>query len=143
GEARVAPLRAVDTTTLTIPAAPPATGRLRLVTAGVTTPEKTGAWMGAPLWLDRPPPPGWRAPGAGAAGLPPARAARHPAGGGAVSAGESRGHPPGNWASRVARCRATGRCHRAGRVRLRPCRRAAAHPAVRGGTGWRGTGRRG
>jgi hypothetical protein len=51
-EARVAPLRAVDTTTLTIPAAPPATGRLRLITAGVTTPGGTGAWVGAPLWLD-------------------------------------------------------------------------------------------
>jgi Diol dehydratase reactivase ATPase-like domain/DD-reactivating factor swiveling domain len=56
GEARVAPLRAVDTTTLTIPAAPPATGRLRLLTAGVATPGGTGAWVGAPLWLDRPPP---------------------------------------------------------------------------------------
>ena len=55
-EARVAPLRAVDTTTLTIPAAPPATGRLRLLTAGVATPGGTGAWVGAPLWLDRPPP---------------------------------------------------------------------------------------
>jgi hypothetical protein len=53
-EARVAPLRAVDTTTLTIPAAPPATGRLRLIAAGVTTPGGTGAWVGAPLWLDRP-----------------------------------------------------------------------------------------
>jgi hypothetical protein len=56
GEARVAPLRAVDTTTLTIPAAPPATGRLRLLTAGVATPGGTGAWVGAPLWLDRPRP---------------------------------------------------------------------------------------
>jgi Diol dehydratase reactivase ATPase-like domain/DD-reactivating factor swiveling domain len=54
-EARVAPLRAVDTTTLTIPAAPPATGRLRLIAAGVTTPGGTGAWVGAPLWLDSPP----------------------------------------------------------------------------------------
>jgi hypothetical protein len=56
-EARVAPLRAVDTTTLTIPAAPPATGRLRLLTAGVATPGGTGAWVGIPLWLDRPLPP--------------------------------------------------------------------------------------
>jgi hypothetical protein len=54
-EARVAPLRAVDTTTLTIPAAPPATGRLRLIAAGVTTPGGTGAWVGAPLWLDSAP----------------------------------------------------------------------------------------
>ena len=55
-QARVAPLRAVDTTTLTIPPAPPDTGRLRLLTAGVTTPGGSGAWVGAPLWLDRPPP---------------------------------------------------------------------------------------
>jgi Diol dehydratase reactivase ATPase-like domain/DD-reactivating factor swiveling domain len=53
-EARVAPLRAVDTTTLTIPAAPPATGRLRLIAAGVATPGGTGAWAGVPLSLDRP-----------------------------------------------------------------------------------------
>src|SRR5215469_16460751 len=74
GEARVAPLRAVDTTTLTIPAAPPATGRLRLITAGVTTPGGTGAWVGAPLWLDRPLPPVWSAPRTGVAGVPPAAA---------------------------------------------------------------------
>jgi hypothetical protein len=55
-QARVAPLRAVDLATLTIPAAPPATGRLRLVTAGVATPGGAGAWAGAPLWLDRLPP---------------------------------------------------------------------------------------
>ena len=54
-EARVAPLRAVDTTTMTIPPAPPPTGRLRLLTAGVATPGGAGAWVGAPLWLDRPP----------------------------------------------------------------------------------------
>ena len=67
-EARVAPLRAVDTTTLTIPAAPPATGRLRLLAAGVTTPGGTGAWVGAPLWLDRSLPPVWSPP---PAGVPP------------------------------------------------------------------------
>jgi hypothetical protein len=65
-EARVAPLRAVDTTTLTIPAAPPATGRLRLIAAGVTTPGGTGAWVGAPLWLDG------SSPAAPSAGQPPA-----------------------------------------------------------------------
>ena len=58
-QARVAPLRAVDTTTLTIPAAPPATGRLRLIAAGVATPGGAGAWAGVPLWLDRPLPPAW------------------------------------------------------------------------------------
>jgi Diol dehydratase reactivase ATPase-like domain/DD-reactivating factor swiveling domain len=53
-QAVVAPLRAVDTTTLAIPPAPPATGRLRVLTAGVATPGGSGAWVGAPLWLDRP-----------------------------------------------------------------------------------------
>src|SRR5215470_4130023 len=67
-QARVAPLRAVDTTTLTIPAAPPATGRLRLLAAGVTTPGGTGAWVGAPLWLDRSLPPVGSPP---PAGVPP------------------------------------------------------------------------
>ena len=57
-QARVAPLRAADTTTLTIPAAPPATGRLRLIAAGVATPGGAGAWAGVPLWLDRALPPG-------------------------------------------------------------------------------------
>jgi len=61
-EARVAPLRAVDTTTMTIPPAPPPTGRLRLLTAGVATPGGAGAWVGAPLWLDRPPRPRAGAP---------------------------------------------------------------------------------
>ena len=75
GEARVAPLRAVDTTTLTIPASPPATGRLLLIAAGVTTPGGTGAWVGAPLWLDRPLSPVWSASRAGAAGVSPAGAA--------------------------------------------------------------------
>jgi Diol dehydratase reactivase ATPase-like domain/DD-reactivating factor swiveling domain len=68
-QARVAPLRAVDTTTMTIPPAPPVTGRLRLLTAGVATPGGSGAWAGVPLWLDRPLPPGWPA-GAPAAGPP-------------------------------------------------------------------------
>jgi len=80
-EARVAPLRAVDTTTLTIPAAPPATGRLRLLAAGVTTPGGTGAWVGAPLWLDRSLPPVWSPPPAGVppSAEPAALAAQGPA----------------------------------------------------------------
>src|SRR5689334_20672440 len=84
-EARVAPLRAVDTTTLAIPAAPPATGRLRLIAAGVATPGGAGAWAGVPLWLDRP--------------LPPARAGRIPA-----ATGEARhaGAAPGPDAGRTA-----------------------------------------
>jgi hypothetical protein len=66
-EARVAPLRAVDTTTMTIPPPPPDTGRLRLLTAGVATPGGSGACVGAPLWLDRPLPPA-RVAGPGPAG---------------------------------------------------------------------------
>src|SRR5215468_4001904 len=73
-QARVAPLRAVDTTTLTIPAAPPVTGRLRLIAAGVATPGGTGAWAGVPLWLDRPLPPAWAGP------VPPPAVAMVPAG---------------------------------------------------------------
>jgi Diol dehydratase reactivase ATPase-like domain/DD-reactivating factor swiveling domain len=51
-EARIAPLRAVDTTTLTVPAIPPSTGRLRLLAAGVATPGGSGSCVGVPLWLD-------------------------------------------------------------------------------------------
>jgi Diol dehydratase reactivase ATPase-like domain/DD-reactivating factor swiveling domain len=51
-QARIAPLRAVTTSTLTIPETPPSTGRLRLLTAGVPTPGGTGAWVGVPVWLD-------------------------------------------------------------------------------------------
>ena len=53
-EARIAPLRAVDTTTLTVPAVPPSTGRLRLLAAGVATPGGSGSCVGVPLWLDPP-----------------------------------------------------------------------------------------
>ncbi len=53
-EARVAPLRAVDTTTVTVPQLPPPTGRLRLLAAGVATPGGSGACVGTPLWLDGP-----------------------------------------------------------------------------------------
>jgi hypothetical protein len=54
-EARIAPLRAVDTTTLTVPAIPPSTGRLRLLAAGVATPGGSGSCVGVPLWLDSAP----------------------------------------------------------------------------------------
>ena len=63
-EARIAPLRAVDTTTMTVPQLPPPTGRLRLLAAGVATPGGNGACVGAPLWLDGPAP-------AAAPGAPP------------------------------------------------------------------------
>jgi hypothetical protein len=55
-EARIAPLRAVDTTTMTVPQLPPPTGRLRLLAAGVATPGGSGACVGTPLWLDGPVP---------------------------------------------------------------------------------------
>ena len=42
GEARIAPLRAVGTATLTIPAVVPDTGRLRVLAAGVATPGGAG-----------------------------------------------------------------------------------------------------
>ena len=87
-EARVAPLRAVDTATLTIPAAPPATGRLRLLTAGVATPGGTGAWAGVPLWLDRPLPLAWADGAAGTAGPWPPAVALVPAGFGYARAAE-------------------------------------------------------
>jgi hypothetical protein len=61
---------------MTVPPAPPATGRLRLLTAGVATPGGSGAWVGIPLWLDRPVPPAWaeRAESAPVAGPPVAGA---------------------------------------------------------------------
>jgi Diol dehydratase reactivase ATPase-like domain/DD-reactivating factor swiveling domain len=54
-EAMIAPLRAVDTTTLTVPAIPARTGRLRLLAAGVATPGGSGSCVGVPLWLDSAP----------------------------------------------------------------------------------------
>ena len=52
-EAGIAPLRAADTATLTVPAVPPRTGRLRVLAAGVATPGGIGTCIGTPLWLDR------------------------------------------------------------------------------------------
>jgi Diol dehydratase reactivase ATPase-like domain/DD-reactivating factor swiveling domain len=52
-EARIAPLRAVDTTTLTVAPITPQTGRLRLLAADVATPGGSGSCVGVPLWLDR------------------------------------------------------------------------------------------
>jgi hypothetical protein len=51
-EARIAPLRAVGTATLTIPAVVPDTGRLRVLAAGVATPGGAGTCVGTPLPLD-------------------------------------------------------------------------------------------
>jgi Diol dehydratase reactivase ATPase-like domain/DD-reactivating factor swiveling domain len=53
-EARITPLRPVETATVTAVPVPPATGRLRLLAAGVATPGGDGNCVGAPLWLDRP-----------------------------------------------------------------------------------------
>jgi hypothetical protein len=57
-EARLAPLRAVDTATVSLPGLPPPAGRLRLIAAGAATPGGAGLCVGPPLWLDRPVPPG-------------------------------------------------------------------------------------
>ena len=53
-EARIAPLRAVDTSVVTIPAAAPAAGRLKVLAAGVPTPGGRGVCVGRPLPLDGP-----------------------------------------------------------------------------------------
>jgi len=84
GEARIAPLRAVATATLTIPAAVPATGRLRLLAAGVATPGGNGTCVGTPLWLDGERPDGERPDGGAFA--PAARVALVPASLGYVAA---------------------------------------------------------
>jgi hypothetical protein len=51
GEARIAPLRAVDTAVVTVPDAAGPTGRLRVLAAGVPTPGGTGVCVGPPLRL--------------------------------------------------------------------------------------------
>jgi hypothetical protein len=53
-EARIAPLRAVDTSVVTVPDAVPPCGRLRVLAAGVSTPGGTGACVGPPLLLSGP-----------------------------------------------------------------------------------------
>jgi len=55
-EARIAPLRAVDTSVLTVPDAVPPSGRLRVLAAGVPTPGGTGVCVGPPLSLADPGP---------------------------------------------------------------------------------------
>ena len=57
GEARIAPLRAVDTAVVTVPDVPGPAGRLRVLAAGVPTPGGTGVCVGPPFPLgDRAPP---------------------------------------------------------------------------------------
>jgi hypothetical protein len=58
GEARIAPLRAVDTAVVTVPGSALPSGRLRVLAAGVPTPGGTGACVGPPFPLDGPAPAG-------------------------------------------------------------------------------------
>jgi hypothetical protein len=53
-EARIAPLRPVDTSVRIVPDTPPPTGRLRVLAAGVATPGGAGAGVGVPLMLGNP-----------------------------------------------------------------------------------------
>src|SRR5580704_14591287 len=53
-EARIAPLRAVDTAVMIVPDTVPPRGRLRVLAAGVATPGGTGACVGPPLLLALP-----------------------------------------------------------------------------------------
>jgi diol dehydratase reactivase alpha subunit len=57
-EARIAPLRPVDTFVRIVPDVPPSTGRLHVLAAGVATPGGTGACVGVPLLLSPAPAPG-------------------------------------------------------------------------------------
>jgi Diol dehydratase reactivase ATPase-like domain/DD-reactivating factor swiveling domain len=52
-EARIAPLRPVETSVRTVPDVPPTTGRLRVLRAGVATPGGVGACVGVPLLLGK------------------------------------------------------------------------------------------
>ncbi len=56
GEARIAPLRAVDTSVVTVPDTAAPAGRLSVLAAGVPTPGGTGACVGPPLSLADPQP---------------------------------------------------------------------------------------
>jgi|SRR5580693_375413 hypothetical protein len=62
-EARIAPLRAVDTSIVTVADVPATNGRLRVLAAGVPTPGGTGAFVGSPLPLSRQPDQRAAAPG--------------------------------------------------------------------------------
>jgi hypothetical protein len=53
-EARIAPLRAVDTAVVTVPDAAAPAGRLRVLAVGVPTPGGLGVCVGAPLSLGEP-----------------------------------------------------------------------------------------
>jgi Diol dehydratase reactivase ATPase-like domain/DD-reactivating factor swiveling domain len=53
-QARIAPLRPVDTSVRIVPDAPPPTGRLRVLAAGVATPGGASVGIGVPLLLGKP-----------------------------------------------------------------------------------------
>jgi hypothetical protein len=71
-EARIAPLRAVDTAVVTVPDAVPPSGRLRVLAAGVATPGGVGTCVGAPLLLSDPVPGAARQSGLSLVALVPA-----------------------------------------------------------------------
>ncbi len=71
-EARIAPLRAVDTSVVTVPDAIPPRGRLRVLAAGVSTPGGTGACVGLPLLLSRSAAPSGLPPGSPVVAVVPA-----------------------------------------------------------------------
>ena len=141
GEARIAPLRAVGTATLTIPAVVPDTGRLRVLAAGVATPGGAGTCVGRPLWLDGRTglagrgvagPGAAGAAGRGGPGCPPGRPGARPRrlrGGGPAAPPAARGRDPG----------------RGGPGRQRrgcPHRQPSRRPGPRHRPGRRGRGRR-
>ncbi len=88
-EARIAPLRAVDTAVVSVPDTAAPAGRLRVLAAGVPTPGGTGACVGVPLSL-----------GALASGAAPAPDGTEP-GGAAVVAVVPPGLPYGEAAARL------------------------------------------
>jgi hypothetical protein len=71
-EARIAPLRAVGTSLVTVPEIAPATGRLRLLAADVPTPGVAGVCIGRPLLLTSVRTPDAAARGAGSSAGGPA-----------------------------------------------------------------------
>src|SRR5580704_828547 len=71
-EARIAPLRAVDTAVVIVPDAVPPSGRLRVLAAGVATPGGVGTCVGAPLLLSDPVPGAARQSGLSLVALVPA-----------------------------------------------------------------------
>ena len=118
----VAPLRAVETSTLSVPELAPATGRLRLVASAVGTPGGRGACIGTPLTLEA-----LEALAAGAARAAPGTRVRRPPAGGAALPGGGPESPEA--ARRRVADRRRPRAGRRGRARLESARRR--HPGRR------------